>query len=162
MAPEGAIISNIATEGETSNMVVVKWSEEVERSGDKIYASLWGVLYKEEDGSLVPLSVTDPDSNINCFTRSKEDSYWVVPGNQYNEEFNNWRGPINNGQFHSQTLKDNRKTEETWSKYAIYVKFNGIPREGNPTIPIKSYKDQCRDHMIRNGMWDVSPYYAQT
>ena len=48
-----------------------------------------------------------------------------------------------------------RKTEETCSKYAGSVKFNEIPLEGNPAIPIKSYKDQCREHMIRNGMWDV-------
>ena len=35
------------------------------------------------------------------------------------------------------------------------AKFNGIPREGKPEIPIKSYKDQCREHMINNGMGDV-------
>ena len=48
-----------------------------------------------------------------------------------------------------------RKTEETCSKYAGSSNFNGIPREVKPAIPIKSYKDQCREHMIRNGMWDV-------
>ena len=48
-----------------------------------------------------------------------------------------------------------RKTEEICSKYAGSVKFNGIPREVKPAIPIKSYKDQCREHIIRNGMWDV-------
>ena len=48
-----------------------------------------------------------------------------------------------------------RNTEEKCSKYAGSVKFNGIPIEGKPEIPIKSYKDQCREHMIRNGMWDV-------
>ena len=48
-----------------------------------------------------------------------------------------------------------RKTEETCSKYAGSVQFNGIPKEGKLAIPIKSYKDQCREHMIRNVMWDV-------
>ena len=33
-APEGAIISNQAPEGETSTMVVGKWSDKVEGSGD--------------------------------------------------------------------------------------------------------------------------------
>ena len=46
-------------------------------------------------------------------------------------------------------------TEEICSKYTGSVKFNGIPRERNREIPINSYKDQCLDHMIRNGMWDV-------
>ena len=34
----------------------------------------------------------------------------------------------------------------------------GFPSLGMPlnlAIPIKSYKDQCREHMINNGMWDV-------
>ena len=79
----------------------------------------------------------------------------IVLEDQYDEEFNNWRGPIHNGQFRSQTLKEKRKTEETCSNYSGYAKFNGIPREVKPLIPIKSYKYQCREHMINNGMWDV-------
>ena len=43
-APEGARISNQAPEGETSTMVVVKWSDRVEGSGDNIYLPLCGVL----------------------------------------------------------------------------------------------------------------------
>ena len=35
-AQEGAIISNPASEGETSTMVVVKWSDKVEGSGYNI------------------------------------------------------------------------------------------------------------------------------
>ena len=35
-----------------------------------------------------------------------------------------------------------RKDKETCSKYAGSVKFNGIPREGKPAIPINSYRDQ--------------------
>ena len=55
-APEGAIISNQAPEGETSTMGVVKWSDKVEGSGDDIDSPLCGGLYKEEEGSLVPWS----------------------------------------------------------------------------------------------------------
>ena len=40
--PEGAIISNQASEGETSTMIVVKWSEKVEGSGDDIDSPLCG------------------------------------------------------------------------------------------------------------------------
>ena len=90
---------------------------------------------------------------MNSFTWSTEENDWIFLGNQYNENFNNWKVPINNGQFHQQNIKEMIKTEDTCSKYAGPVKFNGIPREGNPEISIKSYKDQCREHMIRNGMW---------
>ena len=53
-AREGAIISNISTDGETSIMVVVKWSDKAQGSGDNIYSPLCGGLYKEEDDYLVP------------------------------------------------------------------------------------------------------------
>ena len=92
---------------------------------------------------------------MNCFTWSKEDNYCIVPGDQYNEELKNWQGPIHNCQFCLQNLKDNKNTEETFSRYAVSAKFNGIPKEGNPTIITNSYKDQCREHIIMNGIWGV-------
>ena len=76
---------------------------------------------------------------MNYFTWSKEKNDWVVPGDQYNEGFKRWRGPIHNGQFFSQTLKEKRKSEEKFSKYAVSAKFNEIPREGKPSIPINYY-----------------------
>ena len=36
-------------EGETSTMVVIKWSENVEGYGENIYSPLCGGLYKEEE-----------------------------------------------------------------------------------------------------------------
>ena len=122
-------------------MVVVKWSDKVEESGDDVDSPLCSGLYKEEK-EIIPWSGTDPDAKTNCFTRSKENNDWIVPEDQYYEEFKNWRGPIKNGQIRSQPLKEKRKTEETCSKYAGSSKFNGIPREGKPAIPTKSYKDQ--------------------
>ena len=52
-APEVARISNQAPEGEKSTMVVVKWSDKVEGSGDNINSPRCGELYKEEEDSLV-------------------------------------------------------------------------------------------------------------
>ena len=71
----------------------------VDRSGDNIDSPLCGVLYKEEDDSLVPWSGTDLYSKINFFTWSKDNNDRIVPGDQYNEEFKNCRGPIHNGTF---------------------------------------------------------------
>ena len=61
----GAMISNEAPEEESSKMVVIKWSDKVEGSGDNIYSPLYGGLYKEEDDYLVPWSGTDPDAKMN-------------------------------------------------------------------------------------------------
>ena len=40
--PEGAMISNQAPEEETYKMVVLKWSDKLEGSGDNIYSPLCG------------------------------------------------------------------------------------------------------------------------
>ena len=50
---DGESISNQGTEGETSTMVVFKWSDKYEGSGDNIDSPLCGGLYKEEEDSLV-------------------------------------------------------------------------------------------------------------
>ena len=86
-------------------MVIIKWSEKLEGSGDNIDSPLRGGLYQEENDSLVPWSVTDPDAKKNFFAWSKEKNDWIFPEDQYDEEFNNWRVPIHNGQFRSHTLK---------------------------------------------------------
>ena len=43
---------------------------------------------------MIPWSVTDPDAKMNSFTCSTDDNDWIILGDQYNEEFNNWRRTI--------------------------------------------------------------------
>ena len=64
-------------------------------------------------------------------------------------------GPINNGELPANYFKKKSRTERICSKFSSSVNFNIIPRKLNTEIPIKSYKDQCREHMIKNGMGDV-------
>ena len=52
----------------TKTMVVVKCSENVEGSGDNIYTSLCGKLFKEEGIYIATWSGTDPYDNMNFFT----------------------------------------------------------------------------------------------
>ena len=136
-------------------MLVIKWSDAIKGRRVKVDGPQCGGLYKEDNESVIPWSGTDPDAKMNCFTWSTEENDWIFLGNQYNKDFNNWKGHTNNGQFRQHNIKEIRKTEETCSKYAGSVKFNGIPREVKPEIPINYYKDQCRDHMIKIVMWDV-------
>ena len=94
-------------------MVVIKCSDAIKEPRFKVDGPQYGGLYKEHNGSIIPWSGTDPDAKMNCFTWSTEENDWIFLGNQYNEDFNNWKGPINNGQFHQQNIKEMRKTEET-------------------------------------------------
>ena len=109
-------------------MVVIKWSYAIKKPRVKVDGPLCGGLYKEDHRSIIPWSETDPYSKMNSFTWSTYDNDWVVLGDQYNEEFNNWRGTINNGQFRQQNIKEMRNKDETCSNFACYVKFIGFPR----------------------------------
>ena len=124
--------------------MVIKWSYTIKGPRIKEDVPHCGGLYKEDNGSIVPWSGIEPYVKMKSFTWSTYDNDCIFLGDQYNEDFNNWRGLINNGQLRQKNLKEIRKTEETCSKYAGSVKFNWIPRERNPEIPIKYYKDQCR------------------
>ena len=61
----------------------------MEGLGDNIDAPLCEGIYKGKEKSVVTCSGTDQDSNMNYFTWSKDDKYWVVPGYQYNGVFKN-------------------------------------------------------------------------
>ena len=93
-------------------MVVIKWSDSIKGPTVKVYSPHCGGLYKEDHGYIIPWSVTDPDEKMNCFSWSIEENNWTLLGDQYNEDFNNWKGPINNGRFRQKNIKEMRKTEK--------------------------------------------------
>ena len=64
-SPEGATIRNQASEGAISTMVVIRWSYAIKAPIVKVEGALCGGLYKEDHGSIVTLSGTDPYSNLN-------------------------------------------------------------------------------------------------
>ena len=73
-------------------MVVIKWSDAIKVPRVKVYGPICGGLYMEDHGSIIPWSVTDPDAKMNSFTWSTYDNDWIFLWDQYNEDFNNWRG----------------------------------------------------------------------
>ena len=80
-------------------MVVIKLSDAIKGARVKVDGPKCGGLYKEDHGSIITWSGTDNDAKMNSFTWSTNENDLIILGDQYNEEFNNWRGPINNGQF---------------------------------------------------------------
>ena len=59
------MISNQDPEEEISKMVVIKWLDAIEGPRVKVYDPQCGGLYKEDHGSIIPWSGTDPDTNMN-------------------------------------------------------------------------------------------------
>ena len=53
-------------------------------------------------------------------------------------------------------VKQERTTKENCTSYAGTEVFNGInPTDGNINIPLMTFKDVTRKHMIDHGMTDV-------
>ena len=76
-------------------MVVIKWSYAIKGPIVKVDGPQCGGLYKEDHGSIIPWSVTNPYAKINSLNWSINENDWIILGDQYNEEFNNWIGPVN-------------------------------------------------------------------
>ena len=57
-----------------------KWAEKAEGSGDRIYSLLCGNYKKENYRSIVTCLGMDPDTKMSCFTWSRKDNDWIVPG----------------------------------------------------------------------------------
>ena len=112
----------MAPEGEISTLVVIKWSYAIKWPRVKVDGPQCGGLYKEDYGYIIPWSGTEPYAKMNFFTWFTEENDWILLGDKYNEYFNNWQGPINNGKFRQQNLKEMINAEDTCSKYAGYVK----------------------------------------
>ena len=53
-------------------MVVIKFSDVIKELRVKVDGPLCGRLYKEDRGSIIPWSGTDPDAKMNYFTWSTE------------------------------------------------------------------------------------------
>ena len=53
-------------------MVVIKWSDAIKGPRVKVDGPLCGGLYKEDHGSIITWSGTDPDAKMNSFTWSTE------------------------------------------------------------------------------------------
>ena len=66
------------------------------------------------------------------------------------------KGPNHPGQFRPLGFKDSRKTQELCTAYSG-TKFNGLPtsKDVEANIPLKNYKDECRQHMI---CWQLHPF----
>ena len=61
---------------------------------------------------------------------------------------------MHDGQYRPLGIKYERKTRESCSDYSGTQTFNGLEaKEGDDLVPVRTYKQNIRKHMIRSGMW---------
>ena len=112
-----------------------------------------GGIFKDDSGTLIPFVGTDPDAETNCWSWDQTAQKWLIAQDTFQTTWQNMKGPVHAGQFHPTSVKEQLKTKEAC------VKFEGTrmsnPEEKGNTTSLKTYKDQCRAHMIKHGLWDV-------
>ena len=124
------------------------------KDADQVPVPLCGGVFKDESGSteiIVPWVGTDPDSNIQNYTWDQDNEKWIFPTELFDRSQPKIKGPNHPGQFRPLGFKDSRKTQELCITYSG-TKFNGLPtsKDNKANIPLKNYKDECRQHMIKH------------
>jgi hypothetical protein len=137
---------------------VLDW-DAVATTAQGVNTPITGGLVKAEDGTIIAYVGTDPDSQVNVFTWDVIDNKWTIETTIYNKAYPNQQGPVHDGQYRPRGIKYERKTRENSTEFTG-SQFSGlIAKEGVEVVPVRTYKESLRRHIIRSGMWDV--FYIQ-
>ena len=110
-----------------------------------------------EDGTkLLAWLGTDPDARVNCYQWfvTAGTGEWEIEPDMYHSGWTNQKGPVHVGQYRPRGVKKETKTEDICTEYNGPKQLDFF-QEGKKSMAIKTYKDFCRTHMIKSGMWDV-------
>ena len=109
------------------------------------------------DDEIFAWSGTDPDTpKVMMYSWSVSAKGWTLPKSQFKKGGTKIQGPTREGMYRPRGVKQERTTKENCSTYSGTDTFNGInPSDGKISIPIITYKDVTRKHMIDHGMIDV-------
>ena len=102
-------------------------------------------------------SGTDPDADtVMMYSWSVEHIGWTIDIKDIKKGGTRIQGPTREGMYRPRGVKQERVTKEHCTTYGGADKFNGvIPIDGQTTIPLTTFKDVMRQHMIENGMIDM-------
>ena len=109
------------------------------------------------DDEIFAWSGTDPDApKVMMYSWSVKVKGWTLPTAQFKKGGTKIQGPTREGMYRPRGVKQERTTKENCTSYAGTEVFNGInPTDGKINIPLMTFKDVTRKHMIDHGMIDV-------
>lgn len=139
------------------NTVVTEWTDKSNQVGDVTFPVFGGVTYTMVGNNKVvfPWSGTDPDSSVICYSYDSTADTWFFRGDHSVDAVRR-RGPEHIGMYRMPGFKNASKIQELCTTYSGTA-YNGLsPKAGaRPTMPLKTFKELVRRHMIVNGMWDI-------
>lgn len=109
------------------------------------------------DDEIFAWSGTDPDApKVMMYSWNVKAKGWSLPKLQFKKGGTKIQGPTREGMYRPRGVKQERTTKENCTTYTGTETFNGInPTDGKINIPIMTYKDVTRKHMIDHGMIDI-------
>ena len=110
------------------------------------------------DDEIFAWSGTDPDApKVMMYSWNVQVKGWTLSKAQFKAGGTKIQGPTREGMYRPRGVKQERTTKENCSIYHGTEPFNGInpSTDGKINIPIVTYKDVTRKHMIDHGMIDV-------
>ena len=138
---------------------VLKWGDVVTDSDQNLVSvpNIGGVFRDMSNGkdraTIVPWSGTDPFAHSNCWSWCQKDEIYKIQMVNYNDTWTHLQGPVHAGQFRPTSVKGQQLTRTTCVSFSGTLLTN--PEDEGSTTSLKTYKDQCWQHMITNGMADV-------
>ena len=134
-------------------------------------APITGGLVKTDNDSLagfalIPFVGTDPDAKVNVFSWDPTyvnppaaDGTALPAGNwtcgHVEANFANQQEPVHAGQYRPRGVKSEMKTREGCTSFDGVAYCGLVAKEGEASIPVSTFKETMRRHMITHGMWDV-------
>ena len=137
---------------------VLKWNDTVAAISKGVPVPQCGGIFKDVKGgedkvTFVPFVGTDPDRKINCWSWDQKEDEWTISSAAYKDTWTNNQGPVHAGQFRPTDVKGQKAAKEKCTTYSGTPFSN--PEEKGARTNLKTYKDMCCRHMIKNGMWDI-------
>jgi hypothetical protein len=136
-------------------MATLSWSD-VSGTAPAVTNPKMGGLMKSEDGTIIAFVGTDPDAQVNVFSYDAIEDKYTIDSLLFEPSYPNQQGPVHDGQYRPTGIKYERKTRESCTEYSGHNTFHGlVPKEGEEMVPVRTYKQTIRRHIIRSGMWNV-------
>ena len=70
---------------------------------------------------------------------------WIVDG--VNKEWGHKKGALHATQYQPTSIKGQTTGSANWANFAVTATMSN-PEDNGSTIPLKTYKDTCRRHII--------------
>ena len=139
---------------------LLTWEESTKLSTSSVVSPKVGGLVKQDDGTLLAFSGTDPDKKVNVWSYNADKDTYVIEQDDRNPLWTDQQGPSHVGQYRPRDIKQLLQIEKSCVTYTHTIKFLGLTaKDGSaPPISLSTWSQIIRTHLIKNGMWDVFQY----